>query len=90
MRPKPALVGPGRREARRQDVFYQLGIDPLHESQNAALLSAFVTEMGKIRPRTQTGLTTKTQRRLGKAIRRAKMMGVIPWLSRARTGHWQR
>ncbi|KAG1755540.1 hypothetical protein EDB19DRAFT_413206 [Suillus lakei] len=34
--------------------------------------------------RAETGLTTKSQRRLGKAIRRAKMMGVIPVLSSAR------
>ncbi|KAH7914394.1 ribosomal protein S18 [Hygrophoropsis aurantiaca] len=88
--PRRPLVGPGKRQARSQDVFYQLGIDPLHEAMNATLLSAYVTEMGKIKPRTETGLTTKSQRRLGKAIRRAKMMGIIPVLSNTRVGHWQR
>lgn len=38
--------------------------------------------MGKIKPRSQTKLTWRSQRRLGKAIRRAKMMGIIPVLSR--------
>jgi small subunit ribosomal protein S18 len=62
-------------------VFYQLGLDPLSECQNPALLAGFLSEMGKIYGREVTGLTTKNQRRLGKAIRRAKMMGVIPILS---------
>ncbi|KAH7931240.1 hypothetical protein BV22DRAFT_1027469 [Leucogyrophana mollusca] len=88
--PRRPLIGPGRRKARSQDVFYQLGIDPLHEAMNSTLLSAYVTEMGRIKHRTETGLTTKNQRRLGKAIRRAKMMGIIPWLSNTRVGHWQR
>lgn len=42
--------------------------------------------MGKIKSRAETGLTWKNQRRLGKAIRRAKMMGVIPVLSRRPLG----
>jgi small subunit ribosomal protein S18 len=45
-------------------------------------MSAFVTEMGKIKPRSVTNLTWRSQRKLGKAIRRAKMMGIIPQLSR--------
>lgn len=49
---------------------------------NSTLLSHFVTDMGKIRKRADTQLTWKNQRRLGKAIRRAKMMGIIPVLSR--------
>jgi small subunit ribosomal protein S18 len=61
-----------------------LGVDPLQEASNDVLMSSFVTEMGKIKHRAETGLTTKSQRRLGKAIRRAKMMGVIPVLSSAR------
>ena len=82
--PKRSLIGPGGRKAKKQDVFYRLGIDPLHEASNDVLMSSFVTEMGKIKHRAETGLTTKSQRRLGKAIRRAKMMGVIPILSSAR------
>lgn len=38
--------------------------------------------MGKIYGRPVTGLTLKSQRKLGKAIRRAKMMGIIPNLSK--------
>lgn len=65
-------------------MFYQLGIDPLSIATNPSILGGYLTEMGQIRPRTHTGLTVKTQRRLGKAIRRARMMGVIPMLSKPR------
>ncbi|KAN0097461.1 hypothetical protein V8E55_001907 [Tylopilus felleus] len=78
IRTAPPLVAPSRKEACQHDVFRELGIDPLWETSNSTLLASFVTELSKIRPRTHTRLTTKTQRRLGKAIRRAKMMGVIP------------
>lgn len=37
--------------------------------------------MGKVQSRAQTFLTAKNQRLLGKTIRRAKMMGIIPHLS---------
>ncbi|KAL6309608.1 ribosomal protein S18 [Sparassis latifolia] len=79
---KPPLLGPSAKESRELDIFYQLNIDPLHECQNSSLMSHFVTEMGRIMPRAQTKLTWKNQRKLGKAIRRAKMMGVIPILSK--------
>jgi ribosomal protein S18 len=63
-------------------VFAQLGLDPVREATNRELMSNFVSDMGKIRGRAETELTRKSQRRLGKAIRRAKMMGLTPVLSR--------
>ncbi|KAI0071088.1 hypothetical protein K474DRAFT_1669407 [Panus rudis PR-1116 ss-1] len=79
---KDPQLGPSAKDARALDIFHQMNIDPLHEAFNSTLLSAFVTEMGKVKPRAATKLTWKNQRRLGKAIRRAKMMGIIPVLSR--------
>ena len=79
---KPSQIGPSRANSEREDVFRQLNIDPLHEAMNSRLMSSFVTEMGKIQRRSETKLTWRSQRRLGKAIRRAKMMGVIPLHSR--------
>ncbi|KAH6915026.1 hypothetical protein BKA70DRAFT_1396328 [Coprinopsis sp. MPI-PUGE-AT-0042] len=81
-RRRPSQVAPTSREARSRDVFHQLDLDPLSLATYPLIMSHFVTEMGLIKPRTQTGLTVKSQRRLGKAIRRARMMGVIPILSR--------
>lgn len=85
-RRKRPLLGPPAAESRRQDIFHQLGLDPLHECQNSTLLSWYVSAMGKIKSRAETGLTWRNQRRLGKAIRRAKMMGIIPVLSKRTLG----
>lgn len=73
-------LGPDAPDSRYLDPFRQLALDPLAECQNAALLSEFVTPMGKLIGRKETGLTWRSQRRLSKAIRRAKMMGVMPAL----------
>ncbi|TFK75763.1 hypothetical protein BDN72DRAFT_756978, partial [Pluteus cervinus] len=78
---KRPAVGPPSREARYADVFHQLDIDPLSQALNPAIIGNYVSEMGKVYGRNITGLTFKSQRRLGKAVRRAKMMGVIPVLS---------
>jgi len=42
------------------------------------LLRKFMTERGKIMPRRITGATAKQQRRLKRAIRRARVMGLLP------------
>jgi len=81
-RRKRALLGPGATESRQNDWFHQLGIDPLDEATNPRLLSYFVTGMGKVKRRADTKLTWHNQRRLTKAIRRAKMMGVMPILNK--------
>ncbi|KAJ3975177.1 hypothetical protein EV361DRAFT_890297 [Lentinula raphanica] len=75
-------VGPSRREAQYRDPFYRLSVDPLKQAMNPAMLIPFVSEMGKVYGRNVTGLTKKNQRRVGKAIRRAKMMGILPILSK--------
>ncbi|KAG8743369.1 hypothetical protein FRC10_012173 [Ceratobasidium sp. 414] len=77
-RPKDPTMGPGRKQAQSLDVFRKLDIDPLDEYKNGTLLKSFVSEMGKIHPRAKTGLTWRSQRRVGKAIRRARAMGIIP------------
>ncbi|KAJ6628780.1 hypothetical protein B0H10DRAFT_1777298, partial [Mycena sp. CBHHK59/15] len=66
------------RDARKRDVFYQLGVDPLKFSLHPGMLTPFMTEMAMILPRRTSMLTMKSQRRIAKAIRRAKMMGVLP------------
>lgn len=87
---RPAQIAPATSIARKKDVFFQLGLDPLKFALHPAIISPFMSEMAMIMPRRQTGLTTKSQRRVAKAIRRAKMMGVIPLHSRlpGRGIHW--
>lgn len=85
IRRRRPLLGPDAAQSRQDDPFHLLGIDPLVEATNPKLLSYFVTEMGKVRGRAENRLTWHSQRRLTRAIRRAKNMGVIPTLSRSIT-----
>ena len=66
----------------KNDPFYLLGINPAKPSladdtyKNGAILSQFTTEMGRIQSRNVSGLTRKSQRQIGKAIRRARALRV--------------
>ena len=42
------------------------------------LLSLFLTEQGKILPRRATGVTVQQQRKLAKAIKRARILSLLP------------
>ncbi|KAJ3298990.1 hypothetical protein HDU79_003316 [Rhizoclosmatium sp. JEL0117] len=61
------------------DIFEVLKMNPLDMYKNVRLLSHFVTEMGHIKPRTETGLGIVNQKRLSKAIKRAQAMGLMPY-----------
>jgi small subunit ribosomal protein S18 len=50
--------------------------------KDVELLSKFLTEQGKILPRRMTGLTTKQQARLTKAVKRARMLSLLPFINR--------
>lgn len=45
------------------------------------LLRKFVTERGKILPRRITGLTTKQQHDLTRAIKRARIVALLPYVN---------
>lgn len=77
----PFQVGPDARTALQYDVFRQLDIDPMRETNNPELLKTFISSMGKIRPRSQTKLSWRSQRKVAKAIRRAKQKGVLSILA---------
>nr|BBK20301.1 ribosomal protein S18 [Cryptomonas curvata] len=55
--------------------------DPL-DYKDVELLSKFLTEQGKILPRRVTGLTTKQQTKLTKAVKRARILALLPFVSR--------
>ena len=44
------------------------------------LLSLFVTEQGKILPRRATGVTVQQQRKLAKAIKRARILALFSFV----------
>ena len=45
------------------------------------LLRRFISEKGKILPRRVTGTSAKNQRRLTVAIKRARIMGLMPFVT---------
>jgi small subunit ribosomal protein S18 len=59
-----------------------LPISEVIDYKDVELLSKFLTEQGKILPRRMTGLTTKQQARLTKAVKRARMLSLLPFINR--------
>lgn len=47
--------------------------------KNADQLKRYVTEAGKIRPRRQTGLCAKCQRKLAQEVKRARHLALLPF-----------
>ncbi|MBN1260642.1 MAG: 30S ribosomal protein S18 [Anaerolineae bacterium] len=47
-------------------------------------LQRYVSDRGKIRPRRQTGLCAKHQRRLAVAIKRARYIALLPFVAELR------
>ena len=45
------------------------------------LLTLFVTDQGKILPRRATGVTVQQQRKLAKAIKRARMLSLFSFIA---------
>ncbi|ORY84331.1 ribosomal protein S18 [Protomyces lactucae-debilis] len=66
-----------RAEGYNQDDFAILGIDPQDEYKSFNLLSEYISTLGRIKPREATGLSAKNQRKLGKAVRRARALGIL-------------
>ena len=49
--------------------------------KDADFLERFIPERGKIMPRRISGVTAKDQRRIARAIKRARTMALIPYVS---------
>ena len=45
------------------------------------LLKLFITEQGKIIPRRLTGVTLQQQRQIAKAIKRARLIALLPFIT---------
>ncbi|MDJ0564406.1 MAG: 30S ribosomal protein S18, partial [Microcystis sp. M49629_WE12] len=61
-------------------------LSPISPSQpidykDTELLRKFITERGKLLPRRITGLTSKQQRDLTEAVKRARLMALLPFVN---------
>ncbi len=53
---------------------------PVIDYKDVRLLQSFVSERGKIVPSRITAVSTKKQRELAKAIKRARHLGLLPYV----------
>ena len=66
--------------------FYRRRLSPIKpgdpiDYKDVDLLRKFITERGKILPRRLTGLTAKQQRDLTLAIKRARVIAMLPFIN---------
>jgi len=50
--------------------------------KNVELLKKYLTKFGKIVPRYYSGVSLKNQKKLAKAIKRARIMALIPFVKK--------
>lgn len=69
----------GRMGPRRRAYNLRIGKTPVELYKDIELLRRFLTERGRIRPRRQTGLCARDQRRLAVAVKRARHLALLPF-----------
>jgi len=79
----PARTG-GRRPffRRRKSCPFSGGNAPKIDYKDVKLLQRFVSERGKIVPSRITAVSAKRQRELAQAIKRARFLGMLPYVIR--------
>nr|QXM17651.1 ribosomal protein S18 [Chaetoceros pseudocurvisetus] len=58
-----------------------LSINQKIDYKDIDLLKLFITEQGKILPRRATGVTVQQQRQIAKAIKRARVLSLLPFVA---------
>lgn len=71
-----------QRRSRKAKVKATVGEFNLLDYKNVEVLKKFLSETGKILPRRRTGLTAKEQRILARTIKRARVLGLLPFTER--------
>jgi len=61
--------------------FALIGINQKIDYKDIDLLKLFITEQGKILPRRATGVTVQQQRKIAKAIKRARILSLLPFVA---------
>jgi len=58
-----------------------IGTNQKIDYKDIDLLKLFITEQGKILPRRATGVTVQQQRQIAKAIKRARILSLLPYVT---------
>jgi small subunit ribosomal protein S18 len=68
-------------QPKKRDPFKERGVQDYIDFFDARLLTRFLNEQGKLLPARITGATAKMQRRLTTAVKRARHLAIIPFVS---------
>jgi small subunit ribosomal protein S18 len=68
-----------RRRAKKVCWFEQNKVEP--DFKDVRIISRFITERGKIVPRRLSGVSAKNQRKLAVAVKRARHLALLPFVS---------
>ncbi len=68
-------------QQKKRDPFKERGVKDYIDIFDARLLTRFLNEQGKLLPARITGATSKMQRKLTTAIKRARHLAIIPFVS---------
>ena len=71
----------GRYRRRRRFCDFCAADDDTIDYKDADTLRRYITEHGRIRPRRQTGTCARHQRRLATAIKRARHLALLPFVT---------
>jgi small subunit ribosomal protein S18 len=75
-------TGPGGlRQRKRYCFFCKENID-IVDYKNTGMLERYISDRGKIRPRRSSGNCVQHQRRVAMAIKRARVLALIPYYQR--------
>lgn len=77
--PRPERSKDNKKKVRRQP--FKLKPTATIDYKQVDVLLAFSTEHGKIKPRRATNLTLKQQRQLSKAVKRARYLHLLPFVT---------
>ena len=79
-RPKPTKKKKDRRPPKRKKCYFRANHIEFIDYKDVRLLRRFMTDRGKITPRRITGTSAKYQRMLATAIKRARMIALVPFV----------
>ena len=65
----------------KKQTFSPIGLNQKIDYKDIELLKLYVTDQGKILPRRVTGVTVQQQKKLAKAIKRARVISLFPFVA---------
>lgn len=66
----------------KKECYFTINDKAILDYKNVFLLRKFTSSFGKIVPRKKSGVSAKYQRKLAQEIKRARFMGLLPYVQR--------